>query len=654
MKRTRLVLALLVSILLGILLGLPANAVPPAPTPVRVTARWEYLPASPVFQTCDPIHIVLRVSVGGVFTTETSGTIRLNTGGLCKDGKQKKRWIYSNIPGTFSGGPNGIFRFTLPGIWGGGRDEIAFRNGLWAISGKFGQATLDPPDAFAAWERQEQVEPGTDLGMTLTTVTNVPVEVRGFDSVTWVPLTPPFRIRAGDSFRPTEGDSANMHWRGDDGGVGDVWIDPVGGAVTFTTEKLPTATEKLLRILGLSPGAYQINLDEPNAEWIVNDRRVTIELEGTELVVEADAEATTVKLLEGEITVTATDPTHGSVTLVAGQAVSATDLALTDPYTFDVEAERALWPDAPPPDAPTPTPGETGEGGAGSTPGDTSGVPIVPLAIGAAVIIVLALLALGLTLHRRKAGPPTPGMSAGPPPAPTAGPPPGQPPPGRRQAPPWWFFPAIGLGVVVAVVIAIVRSGGDDGPAGPASPLPASTTQPVPTATGTTTAAPSPSPEPTIPEGVVLGASCSYDPEGYGIDYPEGWSTPSQPAWVCQLFDPESFVVEPDTEPPIVAVSVYVDHHSLAKVLGALTDPAFYRVISTEQGTFADAARPGTILETEQIEEGFLPAGTRSFSVLVDRLDTTIVVTTNDLAGGEYELNKQIVLAMAESLRIAG
>ena len=64
--------------------------------------------------------------------------------------------------------------------------------------------------------------------------------------------------------------------------------------------------------------------------------------------------------------------------------------------------------------------------------------------------------------------------------------------------------------------------------------------------------------------------------------------------------------------------------------------------------------RPGAILETEQTEEGLFPAGTRAFSVLVDRVDTTIVVTTNDLARSDYGVNKEIALAMADSLRIAG
>ncbi|MBI4259609.1 MAG: hypothetical protein HY658_03490 [Actinobacteria bacterium] len=153
---------------------------------------------------------------------------------------------------------------------------------------------------------------------------------------------------------------------------------------------------------------------------------------------------------------------------------------------------------------------------------------------------------------------------------------------------------------------------------------------------------------------MALGASCSNDREGYGIDYPAGWFTPTQPAWVCQLFDPEPFVVEPNTEPPIVAVTVYVDGHRRAKLLAALTDPALYRVISTSEGTFADAGRPGTVVETEQVEDLLWPAGTLSFSVLVDRVDTTIVVTTSDLAGSDYEANKQLVLAMARSLRIAG
>lgn len=219
--------------------------------------------------------------------------------------------------------------------------------------------------------------------------------------------------------------------------------------------------------------------------------------------------------------------------------------------------------------------------------------------------------------------------------------------PPRGGVPPWWFFVTIGLAVVAAVAIALVRSGGDESPPEPVIAVTGPPPSPSPSA------AP-PSPIQTTPPAVTLGASCSFDPEGYSIDYPQGWVTPDDPAWVCQLFDPAPIVVEPDTEPPIVAVTVYVEGASLEEAQAGLSDPAFFEVIDRGTGTFSDAARPGVILETLQTEELLWPAGTRTYSVLVDRLDMTIVVATNDLAAGDYEEHKRIVLAMAQSLRIGG
>jgi len=224
------------------------------------------------------------------------------------------------------------------------------------------------------------------------------------------------------------------------------------------------------------------------------------------------------------------------------------------------------------------------------------------------------------------------------------------------QRPPWWFYAVIGGAAAVAAGIFVLRSGreGDQ-----VVPTPAATTSPLPPATSTpttpppTSAPPSPSPSPTTPETAALGASCSSDREGYGIDYPADWHASSGRDWSCQLFDPQSFAVEPNTEPPIVAITVYVDQYRMGRLRDALTDPAFYEVISEEGGRFSDANRPGAILETRQTEDLLWPAGTLTYSVLVNRIDTTIVVTTNDLAGG-YEQNKQIALAMAESLRIGG
>ena len=232
----------------------------------------------------------------------------------------------------------------------------------------------------------------------------------------------------------------------------------------------------------------------------------------------------------------------------------------------------------------------------------------------------------------------------------------------RRPGPPWWFFAAISLAVAAAAAIFVVRSSDKGEPeivtiSSPSRPVQPSPTAPSPAISPSPTVEPSPTdagPSGATSDGVALGASCFHPRGGYGLDYPAGWFTPTRPAWTCQLFDPQPFVVEPDTEPPIVAVSVYVEDYPLAELLPAVTDPAFYEVLSSEQGTFGDAARPGTIVETVQIEELFFPDGTRTYSVLVDLLDRTIVVATNDLGFTDYEQNKEIVLAMAQSLSVAG
>jgi hypothetical protein len=233
--------------------------------------------------------------------------------------------------------------------------------------------------------------------------------------------------------------------------------------------------------------------------------------------------------------------------------------------------------------------------------------------------------------------------------------------------PPPWFLPMIGAVVAVAVVLFVVRSGDDSEPAAATSPTatvtsqgPPATTPPPPTTPAGTTTPPAASESSTPPPpttgggGVALGASCSWDVEGYGIDYPTGWYTPVDPLWVCQLFDPAPFDVPRNTEPPLVAVTIWVDHHRMVRTFNGLTDPQFYRTLSVSSDTFGDAQRPGTIVETEQVEALLYPAGTHTYSILVDLADRTIVVSTNDLAPTDYETNKQIVLAMARTLRLGG
>lgn len=221
--------------------------------------------------------------------------------------------------------------------------------------------------------------------------------------------------------------------------------------------------------------------------------------------------------------------------------------------------------------------------------------------------------------------------------------------PTRRPGPPTWFFVTIILAVAAATALAVVRTR-EEGTAPLAVPTWASPAQsePAPEPTETTQPTETPTPEPEL-----LAASCSNDRDGYGIDYPESWFTPDDRAWGCQLFDPQRIRLRPNTEAPPVAVTVFVEQFRMGRILAAFTNRQGFETISIEQGSFTDAARPGKIVETKAKANGFWPRGTKLFYVLVNRLDSTIVVMTTDLVP-DYRENRRTVVAMAESLRIGG
>jgi len=136
------------------------------------------------------------------------------------------------------------------------------------------------------------------------------------------------------------------------------------------------------------------------------------------------------------------------------------------------------------------------------------------------------------------------------------------------------------------------------------------------------------------------------------LAYPAGWYTDTvTEAWTCALFDPNLFVIEPFTELPVTAVLVYIDDNPRDEVVRALTDPEFFRVVSLESGAFTDAALPGVVVQTTQTEPLFYDAGTRTFSVIIERGARTIVLQTLDIAG-DFKLHKDVVVAMAAQMQI--
>lgn len=207
--------------------------------------------------------------------------------------------------------------------------------------------------------------------------------------------------------------------------------------------------------------------------------------------------------------------------------------------------------------------------------------------------------------------------------------------------------------MIAGVIVAAMAGGaaavlllGDD-----AAPVVTPTPTPTPTLDPSSEPTPTVTPTPT-PSGIALGGTCANADEGYTLAYPTGWYTDTvTEAWICALFDPNPFVIEPFTELPITAVLVYVDRNPFDEVVRALTDPNSYRVISLESGEFTDAGLSGVSIQTTQTEPLFYDTGTRFFSVLIDRGPRTIVLQTIDLAG-DFKLNKAVVLAMAAQMQL--
>lgn len=99
-------------------------------------------------------------------------------------------------------------------------------------------------------------------------------------------------------------------------------------------------------VLKVLAGRLKVNIGKLlRGEQIeVKTNLATLGIKGTEFILEVDPERTTVKTLEGVVEVTST--VDGATTLVnPGEMINAGPAGLSALQTFNVEAERAAWPD---------------------------------------------------------------------------------------------------------------------------------------------------------------------------------------------------------------------------------------------------------------------------------------------------------------------
>jgi hypothetical protein len=223
----------------------------------------------------------------------------------------------------------------------------------------------------------------------------------------------------------------------------------------------------------------------------------------------------------------------------------------------------------------------------------------------------------------------------------------------------------IAIAAVAAVVavgaIWIATRGGDDkgepvtggSTASSTSPtgLAATTGAPTSTAPPDTAPATTATTAPTSPAGA-LTETCRNGHDGFTLSYPAGWYTEQDnPLWRCSIFDPNRFVIDPDTEVPPTAVMVYVDLEPLARAVSSYTNAHLWRVLSQTATTAGD--HRAVAIELVDKGEAMYEAGTRQYIVLIDVGERTFVVETVD-SGNDYRLNKQVVDAMAQTLQVTG
>lgn len=211
-----------------------------------------------------------------------------------------------------------------------------------------------------------------------------------------------------------------------------------------------------------------------------------------------------------------------------------------------------------------------------------------------------------------------------------------------------WAIIGVFAGVVALVIALIVVAGSGDRKATTttASSTPTSTRSSAPTtASEPSTSAPSN----TLPGGIALTKECASPEYGFVVSYPDTWfAEESFPGWQCGLFDPEPFVVTPNSEIPPVDVVVSVAEFPFNQSVAQYTDPAAAELLASTD--LEIDGHHAVAVEIATTQEVMLPAGTLRYAVLVDWNDRTLVVETNDVDAVDYTIDKQVVRGMADSL----
>ena len=148
---------------------------------------------------------------------------------------------------------------------------------------------------------------------------------------------------------------------------------------------------------------------------------------------------------------------------------------------------------------------------------------------------------------------------------------------------------------------------------------------------------------------IALSQTCTNNSFGYQVHYPEGWQTnPGEVVDRCRVFDPRSARVPEYTESTGKAIYLRVEKNVLFGEIAK--EDSSEQHLSNKATTVAD--NKAVVIEGESTGKALLRPGIRKYSYIVDLGEGTLIATTYEIPGNNYQENKQILDRMMETIEI--
>ena len=147
---------------------------------------------------------------------------------------------------------------------------------------------------------------------------------------------------------------------------------------------------------------------------------------------------------------------------------------------------------------------------------------------------------------------------------------------------------------------------------------------------------------------LVLDRTCVNATAGYQIDYPQGWQTNSgEVVNRCRVFDPRSAQVPEYTESTGKAIYLRVENNVSFEAIAK--EDISERHLSNKASKIQN--KRAVVIESESTGKALLRKGVRKYSYIVDLGDKTLIATTHDIPGSNYQQNKQILDQMMATIK---